>query len=233
MIFRTLKYSENSIICDVFTESHGLRSFIVSSSKNNRSMTNLMQVMNLVDIVFYEKNAEQIQRIKECHLHHFYQKISSDIIRSSIGTFMLELSRNTIREHEAQPDLFEFLMQWFVGLDEREGGLQYYHLSFMLALTQWSGFYPHTNYVEGKQTFFDMLSGSFVPVVFDARHVLIEQESMLLYKLLFQNESGQGIRGFNLAERNALMDMLLKYYQLHIPGFKPLKSLEIIRQVIQ
>lgn len=233
MVFRTVKYSENSIICDILTESHGLRSFIVSSSKNNRSMTNLMQIMNILDLVFYEKQSEKVQRIKECHLHHFYNKIPTDFRRSSIGIFMLEVSRNTIREQEEHPELFDFLLQWFVGLDEIKDNLQHYHLSFLLELARYGGFYPHLPPKLADDAYFDMLSGAFVPEFMDPRYVLNNKESQMVATMLRSHESHEGIQGFNLMERNQLLDTLLRYYQLHVPGFSRIRSLEIVREVMK
>ena len=232
IVFRTLKYSENSIICDLLTESHGLRSFIVSSTKANRSMTNLMQVMNILDIIFYESNPDKIQRVKECHLHHFYHKISNDMIRTGVGTFMIELSRNTIKELEENQGLFAFLIEWFVRLDDSEQNIPDYHLRFMLELSKFSGFSPHSNYKPIDRPYFDMLSGSFIPMQYDFVHVLDEEESLMMHEILLNTAEAQS-RRFDFGERNKLLDILLKYFFLHVPSFKPIKSLDILRLVMQ
>ncbi|MEM6967074.1 MAG: DNA repair protein RecO [Bacteroidota bacterium] len=116
IIFRSIKYSETSIISDIFTEQKGLRTYIISGvrKKNARVSASLLQVMSLVDLVVYHRDDKDMTRIKEIKAAHIYQSLPFDIVKSSVGQFMLELTRKAIREPEENEPLFNFVFQSFL-----------------------------------------------------------------------------------------------------------------------
>ena len=72
IVLRTVKYSETSVIVDIFTEHFGLRSYIISGVRTSKSKVaaGLLQVMSLVEIVAYEK-AEKLNRLTEIRAAEF------------------------------------------------------------------------------------------------------------------------------------------------------------------
>ena len=86
IIFRSIKYSETSIITDIFTEEKGLRTYIISGvrKKNARVSASLLQVMSLVDLVVYHRDDKDMTRIKEIKAAHIYQSLPFEIAKSSI-----------------------------------------------------------------------------------------------------------------------------------------------------
>ena len=232
IVFKTVKYSESSIICDIFTEALGLRSFIISASKSSRTKTNLIQVMNILDLVFYENDADKIHRIKECHLNYFYHHLQTNILKSSIGTFMMEICRNTIKEQEENEALFDFLYHWFTTLDAWEGKLAFYHIKFLLDLSNFGGFSPHNNYTT-EHSIFELESGDFISESNHSPFALDAPISLLLNQVLSANLEQLNNLSASLHDRNQLLDALIRYYQIHVPGFKAVKSLDILRVVIE
>ena len=113
IIFRSIKYSETSIITDVFTEKKGLRTYIISGvrKKNARVSASLLQVMSLVDLVVYHRDDKDMTRIKEIKAAHVYQSLPFEIAKSSVGQFMLELTRKAVREPEENLPMFKFVYE--------------------------------------------------------------------------------------------------------------------------
>ena len=120
IIFRTIKYSETSIIADIFTEEKGLHSFIISGVRNPKSKvgSGLFQVMSLVEIVAYFKNDGKLNRIKEVRSAHIYQSIPFQIEKMAVGMFMAEVCQKSIKTAEENQELFDFLMEVFIFLDK-------------------------------------------------------------------------------------------------------------------
>ena len=87
IILRTTKYSESSLVLDMYTEAKGRKSFIISGirSKQSKTKAGLMQVMGLVDFVSYDKDSTSLIRIKEIKADYLYQKLPFDVLRSCIG----------------------------------------------------------------------------------------------------------------------------------------------------
>ncbi|MBL0101072.1 MAG: recombination protein O N-terminal domain-containing protein [Saprospiraceae bacterium] len=100
IIFRTIKYSETSIICDIYTREKGMKSFIVSGVRTARSGSKaaIYRHLNIVNIIAYEQESDKLARIKEISLQYHYKLINTDVILSSMAIFMLEVCRNAIRE---------------------------------------------------------------------------------------------------------------------------------------
>ena len=111
IIFKAIKYSETSLIVDIYTEEKGLRKYIISGvrSKKGQGKASLLQVMSMVDLVVYEREDKELNRIKEIKAGHVFQGIPFDLSKGVIGLFMAELARKTIKEATSNPELFQFL----------------------------------------------------------------------------------------------------------------------------
>ena len=95
-----------------------MRSFIVSGVRKSKSKSkaSLYQHLNILELVAYDKD-NKLARIKETKMHHYYQKLTFDVIRSSVGLFVLEVCRNAIQEKEENVELFDFIHNRLVLLD--------------------------------------------------------------------------------------------------------------------
>ncbi|MBP7644582.1 MAG: hypothetical protein KA767_14675, partial [Saprospiraceae bacterium] len=57
--------------------------------------------------------------------------------------------------------------------------------------------------------------------------------SLLLNQVLSANLEQLNNLSASLHDRSQLLDALIRYYQIHVPGFKAVKSLDILRVVIE
>ena len=116
VVLRTVNYSETSIICDVYTFEWGLCTFIangVRKKKPNFSPA-ILRVMSMLDLVVYYNEAKQMHRIKEAKAAYIYQQLPYDIKRGTVGLFITEIIRKSIRENESNPPLFDFIQQAYI-----------------------------------------------------------------------------------------------------------------------
>lgn len=234
IIFRSIKYSETSIITDIFTEEKGLRTYIISGvrKKNARVSASLLQVMSLVDLVVYHRDDKDMTRIKEIKAAHVYQTVPFDIVKSSVGQFILELTRKAIREPEQNEPLFEFVFQTFQFLDETEFPISNLHLYFMLGLTQFLGFLPTDNFTKSRK-FFDLREGVFTHERSMHGYFLSEEKSELVHQFL--NSDLTKIHTIKMARdtRKELLRKLIIFYRLHIENFPDLNSHQILEEVLE
>ena len=231
IILRTVKYSETSVIADIYTEGGGLRSYIISGVRTQRSKVamGLLQVTSLVDIVAYNAQGK-LNRIKEIHAAHVYNTMPFDIRRSSIGLFMAEVARRTIRESEENKDLFVFLFDVFQFLDETTERFANLHLSFLLELSGYLGFRPHEDdYTEGAV--FDLKSGLFTQNAVGHSYFLDEKLTIILRGLLETPWYQSHIVKMTHDERRLLIGELLKFYQFHLDNFSDINSFKILQEI--
>lgn len=221
-----MKYSESSLILDIFTYEKGLRSFIVSGVRTTKSSgkASVFQHLNILDIVAYDKE-DGLARIKEQKISYFYQKLTIDVVRSSIGLFILEVCKNAIKEREANHDLFDFIYQKLVALDTIENNdLSLFPITFLLELSEYIGFLPNNNHSQSCR-YFNLQNGEFVSENTD-RYVSSIEISEALSRIISNQETH-----YNRRMRNKIIDDLVIYYRLHIESFGELKTLDVLRVI--
>lgn len=233
IILRSKKYSETSLILDVYTQDHGLQALIISGVRKakSRSQAGVYQVMNIIDVVFYDNQKDTLSRIKEAKIKLQLKTISRNIIKSSIGMLMTEIFRNTIQQKEINPELYLFLKNWFIFLNDKEDGLGNLTIKYMLELSEYIGFQPVNNFDESRP-FFDTLEAQFVASDATNKYCVSEALSGVLFRFLQTSRDDiQDIR-LDRQSRSDLLDKLIQYFQLHLENFRDLKSIDILRQVL-
>lgn len=235
IIIRTKKYSESSIIADIYTEAKGLRSYIVSGvrAKKSKFPPGLLQVMSLVDMVAYHRDDKvSLTRIKEIRAAHVFQRLPFEIARRSVGIFMAEITQRTIRETEENQDLFQFLYNSFLFLDETTASVANIHLWFMVNLSAYLGFMPSGDFDEFNN-YFDLQEGQFVPFGFEHTYFLDEDLSLILYHLLQSPLEKVHEVAMSREQRKLLIGHLLDFYALHIENLPQIHSHAILEAVLE
>src|SRR5690606_14746479 len=160
IILHYIKYGENSVILNIYTKALGRQAYIlnVSRSKNSKNKTGILQPLFLVNLVAYQKDTREVQRIKEIKNQPVYQNIPFDVTKSTQAIFLAEMLGKTLREQESAPEMFEFIQNSLLFFDLAEEGAPNFHLWFLFHLTEYLGFLPDTQKV-GFRNWFDMRKG--------------------------------------------------------------------------
>ncbi len=231
IVLRSIKYGDNSLICDLFTEEKGLRSYIVGGIRNKKAAIkpNLLQVMSVLDVVVYEREGKSLNRMKEAKSAFVYQQLPFEIKRGAIGLFMVELAQKSIKGSETHKELYDFLEDFFIYLDQTDLPIQNIHLYFMLHLSSFLGFFPG-----GEQTrqtpYFDLQQGVFIPQK-AGTYSLSESLSAMVHVLKENSiEEIQQIK-WPREQRNQLLLQLIDYYRYHIDNFPGLNAHEVFMEV--
>jgi DNA repair protein RecO (recombination protein O) len=244
IVLRAVKYSETSVITDIFTEHFGLRSYIISGVRTSKSKVaaGLLQVMSLVEIVAYEK-AEKLNRLTEIRAAHVYTTVPFEMHRMSVGLFMAEVARRTIRGTEENRPLFDFLFDIFKFLDMTDGSVANIHLAFLVELSGLFGFRPEENedeYYDDEELILDLREGIFLPYYEDEEgemeplepHFLKANLTTILRGFLKTPWHESAHIKMNRDERRALIAELLRFYQWHLEGFPDIQSFKILQEIM-
>ena len=229
IIFKAIKYSETSLILDIYTEEKGLRKYIISGVRNKRSKvkTGLLQPATLIDMVAYSRDNKPMNRIKEIKAAKIYQSIPFDLMKGTISLFMVELAQKTIKEEERNPDLFNFLFNQFAELDDLNTLNPNFHLHFMLDLSRYLGFYPGGNW-SVVTPWLNMKEGVFMKDEPLHQYALDIDLSEKVGNLL-KKEKVQLTR----LDRQKLVRKLIDYYRIHIANFSGLNTHDILKEVLE
>ena len=234
IVFRSLKYGETSVIADIFTEEKGLRSFIAGSVRKAKSSMSygLFQPMTVVDLIgYFRDDLDHLNRLKEMRAAEVYSAIPFDIRRGAVALFMAEICRKSIHAGDENPELFEFLLDNLRWLDTTTQPLANLHLHFLLHLSGYLGFQPQ-NELDGE-VFFDLKEGVFSAVPPHQTLYLEPQQAMPLLDLLHTPLEQCHEIALTRPERKALLQGLLQFYQLHVPGFEEVHTPDVLELVLE
>jgi DNA repair protein RecO (recombination protein O) len=227
------KYSETSSVVKIYTELFGLQSYLVKGTRKQHAKMKpgLFQPLTLLDLVVYHKEKSSLQNLKGANYAYPYQTIPFDIRKSSVALFINELVYKAIHEEESHPELFSFLYNSCLHLDRIEENLASFHLVFALQLTRYLGCMPQLNFSE-KTPILNLREGTFQGTTPEHRDFLDAGMSRQMHRLLLVPENAPVSMHFSAKTRDALLEAILVYYRLHVPGFREMQSHHVLHTVL-
>ena len=231
IVLRCTKYTDNSVIINMYTDKYGLQSYIARGvhSRTSKVKANYFRGLMLLDMIATKKGKAGLESISEVTGARSLT-LEFDFTKSSIALFLNELLYKTIHEEEANPGLFEFLVNSLELLSLKEDNCANFHLLFMLRYSKYLGFYPSENF-SATNKYFDMQEGRFVsdrPV-----HVYYLDETLSRYIYELMNEKFETCEQVRITndERRSLMNALIEYYKLHNVLSADLTSQAVLAQL--
>ncbi len=214
IVFRFTKYGETSIIVTLFTELFGPQSYIVNGvrSKSGKNKIALYQPLTLLDLDVYHRAHANINRIKEVKCLYPYQTISTDIKKSTLALFIVEILNKTVKEESHAQELCEFLIESLITLDQMDGKTENFHLMFLLKLSRFLGFGAHQ-----------------VNDVLGVRATSKGNEFALGQLLTSQYFD---IMTIDNVQRREILDLILKFFSDHIENLGDVKSVQVLREIL-
>jgi DNA repair protein RecO (recombination protein O) len=209
-----------------------MQSYIVNGVRSEKSKTKAaqLQVMSILEMEVYHHDNRNLSRIKEMRPAYVFTSVLFDPLKSSLGLFMMEVLNKCIHEEETNEAMFVFIMDKLQLLDQQQRVPTDYLLKFLLELSSLIGFYPHGEF-NSATSYFDLQAGSFVADASVHPYIIHPPLSEYL-SMLLRNENFSKVSSFGKVRRE-LLDILLQYYQLHVPNFSLPKSLHVLQEVFQ
>ena len=232
LVLRSLKYGDTKIIVDLLTESEGRVSVIVNIPKSSKGKLKkqFFQPLTLLEAELDIRPKVQLQKLRDVRLSLPFSTLNTEPRKLSVALFLAEFLLNATRGEHDNPALFAYVangLEWFDACRESYAN---FHLVFMMRLTRFVGFYPNTeDYHEGD--FFDLQASCFCHAAPLHSDFLQPADAALIQPLLRMNYESMHLFRLSHQQRNRVVDIILRYYQLHVPGFTELNSLEVVRDL--
>ena len=232
IVLHNIKYGDSKMIVDMFTRAHGRMSFVVTVPKSARSKIckQFFQPLSMLSLEYDYRPKEQLQKIKEATILHPYSSLPFDMDKLTVGMFISEFLYHSLYGEQSNEQMFDYIsdsLQWF---DSSPSPAANFHLVFMMRLSRFLGFYPNLDdYVPG--CVFDLRNGCFSSLSPLHSDYLSSAEASLMSLMMRMNYPSMHLFKFTRAQRNRLLDVIVQYYRLHIPGFPDMKSLEVLRNL--
>lgn len=225
IVLSKINFGEADLIVKTYTKEFGICSFLlkgIRKSKSKKFRPSYFQVLTILDLNFNYRENRNLQFITEAKPTEVLNQLYMDFGKTSMLYFIAEILSQAIIEESKDEGLFSFLKDQILQL-EKEENYQNFHLNFMLQLSKFLGFYPDFSLDEFP--YFNLVEGKFQ--LKPTSNYCFSGDNVSLLKSLHQ-ESYTQIR-LNKEKRNAFIDFLILYYEVHLQGFKKPKSLEVLR----
>jgi DNA repair protein RecO (recombination protein O) len=237
IILKTVKYGETSLVVNIFTELFGLQSYLVNGvrmiSTKGTAKASFFQPTAILELEAYHNELKNLQRLKEFRWAFLYRHILSDVRKNAVALFMIELLGKCLKQPEPNADLFYFVEDALLHLDQaNEKSTANFPLFFALHLAVFFGFRISDNYDDGHQ-YLDLQEGSFTADQPVHTHYLMAKEAAAvshILKVMRPAELEEVI--LNQEMRRRIMHAIELYYALHITDFGSLKTLPVLKELM-
>jgi DNA repair protein RecO (recombination protein O) len=232
IILHQIKYTDSGIVSHIYTKKYGRQSFLIKGMRSKKTGKHniLFQPLFILDLVLYYKSSHEMQNLKEFSVSFTPYDIYSNIKKSSVAIFLGEILSSVLKEETPNEEMFDYIEKSIIYFDNCKEAYANFHIAFLAGLSSYLGFEPGPRN-DDDDLFFDMQNGAFVTMPPVHGNYANEQISGILAQ--FFTSSYDNISEITLTGklRNDVLETLVKFYSLHLPGLKKIKSLEVLKMV--
>ncbi|MDR8391161.1 DNA repair protein RecO [Aliifodinibius sp. S!AR15-10] len=241
IVFRTVDYSESSKIVTLFTEEHGKIAVMVRGVKKPKSkFSGLMEVGNLLDVVYYYKSSRSVQTLSEASYLEKTFNIRTNFEKIATLTSAIELMNQLLHDEEVNLPIFEVGKRFILWLNETDQSPQqiFPYLQIRLAELVGHGLQLHIKNEDDEtpqsQYFFNLETGLISTDSAASYSYKLTQNQFMYVRLALQSRSSRLMEiDFETGELKHWIEHLDRYFKYHVEGFRNRKSDAIFEQLLQ
>ncbi|MGY5352132.1 DNA repair protein RecO [Wenyingzhuangia sp. IMCC45533] len=233
IVLSAIKYGDNGLIVKCYTLAEGVKTYLLQGilkSKKGKIHKSQFLPLSLLQINASHNNRGSLNRISEAKIIQPFQSLHVDFVKQSVVFFLSEFLSSVLKEEEGENEvLFDYLENAILWLDCHDN-IGNFHLIFMLELTKCLGFYPDNNH-QKKGYYFSLQDGKYVTA---NDYNIIQGEELILFNTALGikfDELGKTL--LSKSQRAKILEIILKYYQLHMTSFKRPNSLDVLSKVLE
>ena len=230
IVLTSLKYGDTSLIVKCLTLNEGIKSYLIRGvlkSKKGKIKAAYFQPLTQLNIDANHNNKGNLNSLKEVHVINPYNSIYNNIFKQTIVLFLAEILGNCIQEEEENLSLFSYIETSLIWLDTHDQ-ISNFHLIFLFNLSKYLGFYPDLSNVDSQ--YFNLIEGSFENASLE-KNVISGNDLFQFKKLLGTNFDTIDLIKFSKRERQQVLSIIIRYFELHLDGFRTPKSLGVLETV--
>lgn len=211
IVLNSVKYGEKSLVLQCLCRDLGRRSFFVRSAASVASLIDPMSVLE-GSVVESPHFASSMPSVTSLSRRVSFPGIRSSVYKSSITMFMAEVIYRTMPEGVAEDGVYDWCVGKLALLEALDKDFGNYPLIFLMELSVNLGFRPRSEDI-----------APFVsPEHIETVHQLM---SLPFAEAMLVPLSGR--------VRNSISDSLLRYMELHLDTSLNIKSLPILRELME
>ncbi len=230
IVLSVVRHSDRADIVTLYTRERGRVSLVsrVGTSKAGRMRRSMLTppVILYADAELDAGNA--LGRLGNIAPVTVLRQLRMNPMKSCVGIFIAEFLNKLLREMPPDAAMFDFIVDSLRGINDAQGaGAANAHIAMLIGLLRYCGISPDVSNVRNG-SWFDMREGRFselppphsdVVPPFEAGHIPV------LMRMTMTNLRAYRLNG---ELRRHMLDVLLKYYAIHLPGTGNIKSKDIL-----
>lgn len=221
IILHKINYSESSFILTLYTRCNGLQRYIFQGGKKKHSA---VFPMSHVEFTYYSRPDSELGKMTDASSTGISVEIPFHPFRASIAFFLADVLRQCLKTEEKDVALFEFLEDRIKILNRNDQLGSFPHET-LAQLTHHLGLMPNVE----NGDYFLLQEGSFSDHhMFDG--TAEKGDAVNAFRSLLLGEIPVP---FPSAQRKQALNLILRYYHLHIPNFNADRSLEVLREIME
>lgn len=232
IILHQIKYTDSCIIAWLYTRKFGRQSFLIKGMRNRKAGKHniFFQPLFILDLEMYYKASREMQVLKEFSVFFTPYDIHSNIKKSCVAIFLGEVLTSVLREESPHEEMFDYIEESIIYFDRCKEGFANFHIAFLAGLSSFLGFEPGKRR-NNDDSFFDMTNGVFVPIPpVHGNYATVEVSNILADFFIASYDTVSNII-LTGTLRMEVLETILRYYSLHLPGLKKINSLEVMKDV--
>jgi DNA repair protein RecO (recombination protein O) len=237
IVLRTVKYGETSVIASVYTELFGVQSYIVKgvrqSSKKSQGKAGYFQAGAILEMEVYHNDLKNLQFIKDFQWDYLYASVFFDVVKNAVAMYMIELLQHSMKQPEANPELFYMIEESLKQLDKGNDALvANLPLYFTLHLGTELGFQLQGTFSDATPVL-DLVEGQFTGQHPSHQHYIdgeLAKTTSSINAISFYTELEQVKLSRNI--RRQLLEAYQTYIALHVQDFGEMRSWKVLQEIL-
>ena len=230
IVLSKIRYKDNDLIVKCFTESYGARSYLIRGALKSRKgpfRAAYFQPLSILAIEAEHKESRSLQYLRDLKILSHFETVHSHVEKATVALFLSEVLGSLLNEDSPDPQLFEMItsaLNWF----DHQDRCGYFHLLILTKLMRYLGCSPEHNNPQNE--YFDLESGRFTDNNQGGKLVIgpIVSDFKTLLGMHFDTNNGWRLSN---VRKQALLRLILDYFESHVPGFRRPKSVTILNQI--
>lgn len=225
VVLQTLKHQDSSLVLKLFSSQKGLITSYIRNSSTKKKRTVKWQLLDVVNLDLVHSDKNDFYGIKEASYAFKHTNRYFDPYKLSMSYFVAEILLKAISEKNTMyPELYEFTLTCLNNLDTTQS-ISTFPIDFLLDLTNVLGIRPR---VEEGGYIFNLSEGSIDKQPYGLQSISTDEVVLLAGYI----RSGNFEIPPNKDQRTKMLQLMLDFYKYHLPGFIEIKSLAVLKEVL-
>jgi len=236
IVLRKTKFSDTSLIVQLFTKNYGKISALLKGARSSKSkIGSKIDLINHVEVVFYRKEEKDLQLVTQVNIIEHFSNIRENLEKIKYASAVCELILKLIPENEVNEKIFRGSVRIINLINQSSNSEILLFAQYLLFFTKEIGFEISFEYCSGCGNKIDNDTGNafsysngIICEKCNEDKMLTFQFSEELFNLFKCLTSKNNISSYNKKNIENIIFILEKFLTYHNTEFKGIKSLQIL-----